>query len=124
MLTKHLYVQIRENEFNIRDIEVGRTFRGVAEMPFSHQRMIIGNFTHADQCLKKIMKQVNKSHFTLFSKALIHPLDKTEGGLSQIEERSMIELLLGCGATTAYTWTGRVLTESEVLRVLADRAAN
>jgi rod shape-determining protein MreB and related proteins len=45
---------------------------------------------------------------------ILHPLEKVEGGLTQVEHKA----LLGLGATVGrkvYVWTGRVLEREELL---------
>jgi hypothetical protein len=45
---------------------------------------------------------------------LILPMEKTEGGLSQVEERVLQELALGAGARRALVWVGQELSDQEL----------
>lgn len=95
MFTKNFYIQIRENQIDIRNVKTAESFQEQSE--FSHPRMLIGNFT----------------------KVVVHPLDKVEGGLSQIEERVLRELAIGSGgASKVVVWTGAKLSDSEVIAKL------
>ena len=80
--------------------------------------MLVGNFTAADACLKSLLSEAKGSGFVLGIDVLIHPLEKIEGGLSQVEERLFQELARGAGATKAVVWVGRHLSDSEVLAKL------
>ena len=42
------------------------------------------------------------------------PMEKTVGGLSQVEERVLHELALGAGARRAVVWVGQALSDREV----------
>ena len=44
----------------------------------------------------------------------MHPLEKTEGGLTQIEVRALQELAAGAGAIEAHVWQGRELMDYEL----------
>jgi rod shape-determining protein MreB len=45
---------------------------------------------------------------------VVHPLEMTEGGLSEIESRLLKELAIGCGAADAVVVTGPELTDQQV----------
>jgi rod shape-determining protein MreB len=45
---------------------------------------------------------------------VIHPLEKIEGGLSQVEERLFHELAVGAGASKVVVWAGAPLSDAEV----------
>ena len=94
----------------------------VTDQPFSHPRMLIGNFISAEAALKKVVRQVSSGSFLMPSPTvLMHPMEKLEGGLSQIEERVLREKALGAGARKAVLWTGHVLSDTEVIDKLRNR---
>jgi rod shape-determining protein MreB len=99
MFAKPLYVQVRENQFLVRNINDSRSFEKRANPVFSHQRMLVGNFTAAQECLKSLLSDARGSGFALSTPVLIHPLERVDGGLTQIEERLFHELALGAGAS-------------------------
>jgi len=117
MLKAALYVQIRPDRFIVRNTADGRTLDRMAASTFSHPRTLIGNFTTAETLLKAMVSEV-KGNFVLRTDILVHPLERIERGLTQIEERALQELAMGSGASKALVWVGSVLTDAEVLEKL------
>jgi rod shape-determining protein MreB len=113
-----MYVQVRENQFLVRDINGSRSFQKKAVPSFSHPRMLIGDFTIAQECLKSLLSQAWASRFALSKPVLIHPLEKIEGGLTQVEERLLQELAVGAGASRVAVWVGKELGDSEAMSKL------
>ena len=121
MFKRSLYVQVRENRFDIRNVGDGKTFHATASPPFSHPRMLVGDFTAAQSCLKTLADQARGSGFALKTEMLIHPMEKLEGGLTQIESRVFEELAAGAGASRVVVWSGAPLGDAEVAAKLKDR---
>ncbi len=121
MFSKLLYVQVRENQFQIRNITDSVTIQRKANTPFSHPRMLVGNFTMAQECLKSALSEARGSGFALTTQVLIHPLEKLEGGLTQVEERLLQELALGARASKAVVWVGAPLGDAEVASKMAGK---
>ena len=46
---------------------------------------------------------------------MLHPRVDPEGGFTQIEIRALRELAIGAGASKAFVWHGRDLTDEELL---------
>jgi len=88
--------------------------------PFSHPRTLLKDFTAAEKLLQAAYRQLHQS--TVFRPSpfvLIHPLEKTEGGLTEVEERAFRELALGAGARGVLLWQGQVLTPMEAREQIA-----
>lgn len=120
MLRRTLYVQVRENRLDIRTVDDGRSFHAVASPPFSHPRMLVGDFTAAEACLKALVAKARGSGLVLKTDMIIHPMDKLEGGLTQIESRVFQELAMGAGASKVVVWSGAALGDAEVAARLKD----
>ena len=118
MFKRSLYVQVRENRFDIRNVGDGRSYHATASPPFSHPRMLVGDFTAAEACLKALVEQARGSGFALKTEVLVHPMEKLEGGLTQIESRVFRELALGAGASKVAVWSGDPLSDAEVIAKL------
>lgn len=118
MFKRAPYVQVRENRFDIRNVGDGRAYHATASPPFSHPRMLVGDFTAAQACLKSLADQARGSGFALKTEMLIHPMEKLEGGMTQIESRVFQELALGAGASKAAVWLGAPLSDAEVVTKL------
>lgn len=82
---------------------------------FDHPRTCIRDFEIAEATLRYFISQA-LSETTLLVKPVVimHPLEKTDGGLTQIEHRALYELAESAGARKAYVWTGRVLDLQEL----------
>ena len=112
---KMLYVQVFENLFQVRDIDKLQSFQKSATPPFSHPRMLVGDFAAAVTCLKSVISEaLGSSIFLTRPWVLIHPKEKTESGLSPVEERVFLELAQSAGAAKVMVWVGPTLTDSEV----------
>jgi rod shape-determining protein MreB len=115
ILTSTLYVRIRPNEFQVRHLESGREVRVQSQVPFTTQRLLVGNFIAAEDCLIKAFKEVRYGPRYLAAPTVVmHPLAMTEGGLSQIEARALQELAEGAGGKTSIVWEGHELQDAEV----------
>ena len=60
-----------------------------------------------------LVKEVQQG-LVLSVSIVIHPMERIEGGLSQIEERALRELAIGAGASRVAVWVGDALTDEEV----------
>jgi len=88
--------------------------------PFSHPRTLLQDFIAAEKLLQAAFRQLHQSSvFRPSPFVIIHPLEKTEGGLAGVEERAFRELALGAGARGAIVWQGRVLTNAEARERIA-----
>ncbi|KAA0695069.1 rod shape-determining protein MreB [Halopseudomonas laoshanensis] len=90
--------------------------------PFAHPRTLISDFSLAEKLLQEVFKAMSKNRLMPASPAVImQPLEKLEGGLTQIEIRAMRELALGAGARDVLVregsdLTGRNIDFAELLR--------
>src|SRR5215217_1769629 len=88
-----VYVRVSRNQFRIRHVKSGAESTFQASVPFSTVRLLIGEFTAAEQALKAALKNAEKERLLrLPPQMLMHPLEMVEGGLSQIEERIFLEV--------------------------------
>ena len=121
-LKKHyLYIKVYRNRIDIRD--VGDEKRSLSLTParsFTTERLLVGEFSIAAKLLKNGFKQMNKSVILAYRPfVVIQPMDMIENKISEVEERMLMELALGAGAYKAVVWTGRELTDKEVVEKLA-----
>lgn len=78
--------------------------------PFSHPRSFVADFYVAEKLLQHGLHQIQKSKFFQPAPRIImHQLEKTEGGLTNIEERVLRELAFSCGARDAVIYVGAKL---------------
>lgn len=82
---------------------------------FDHPRSILGDFVLAEKALRHAFGQLYKERYFQPSPVVVmHPIEKLDGGLTDIERRALLELAEGAGARKAYVWTGRELTDGEL----------
>ena len=112
LLTRAIvYARIRNNRIELRRIDTRQEIVLDADEPFSHERTLLANFTNADRLMKKGLAQLRTF---LTPVVVVHPLERLEGGLTEIEERAYQELAVGAGAARAIVWTGHELSDAEV----------
>ena len=120
-LTRRYYVQLSENRVRVRDLDSGRECERRAEPPFSHPRLLVGDFAAAEACLKAAFAELGElggKGFALKRLILMHPLEKVEGGLSPIERRVLEELARGAGGGKVRVWDGAPLGDAAALEKL------
>ena len=114
-LADKLYIQIFADRMVVRSATSGRSVELPADPPYSHPRTLVGDFTNAQAIVKRAVKELQKGRLVLYTSAIVHPRERTEGGLTQIEERCFRELALGGGARKALVWTGHDLADPEII---------
>lgn len=84
--------------------------------PFSDPRVLVSNFAVAERLLQYAFLSVSeKGVIRLAPIAVIHPIEKLEGGLTEIARCTLRELAEKAGAASTYFWEGRQLTDMELL---------
>lgn len=83
--------------------------------PFGHPRSLVSDFHSAEHLLKYVHKSVTEKSYFLPAIVVIHPLPDAFGGYTQVEGRAFAELGVSVGGSRVHVWTGRVLTDDEVL---------
>lgn len=79
----------------------GKTITTQPIQPFTTTRMLVGTFMPAVDCMKEGLIKVGAiGLFKKKPKLLIYPQTMVEGGLSEIEERSLLEVGHSAGAGT------------------------
>lgn len=78
--------------------------------PFSHPRLLVGSFEKAEKVLMQGMREVLSSKLlTPNPIVIIHPMEKLEGGVADIECKMYRELALGAGAWKVHIHVGKEL---------------
>jgi rod shape-determining protein MreB len=67
----------------------------------------------ADETLKRAISELGVGSFLKSRRLVMHPLEMVDGGVSEVEERVLLELA-GSDASKAVVWVGRELADSEV----------
>ena len=115
-----IYLKIFPNRFELKHIESGRLQMEVSSDPFTTERLLVGKFSTAEYVLKRGMKRLHENRWLAPSPIIVvHPMEKAENGLSEVEERALRELAIGAGARKVFVWVGNVLSDEEVIEKAA-----
>lgn len=96
----------------VSDCESGSVTRWAN--PFGHPRTLISDFTLGEKLLahglQTMLKRVGGFFITAPALAIIHPLEKLEGGLTEVERRAFNEMGVGIGFRNCLVYTGSELS--------------
>lgn len=113
-----IYVQVFANSFVARNIDSGVVQETQRDQQFASPRMLIADFTTAQHQLKELVKSVRRGLRS--PEILIHPMERIEGGVTQIEYRVFEELGSGAGASRVGVYTGFSLSGEDVRKAIRD----
>lgn len=82
---------------------------------FKHPRAFVGNFEIAEATLRYFIHKLVPRRAFVAPLVIFHPTENIEGGVTQIERRGLVELGNSVGGRGIYVWTGRTLTDRELL---------
>ena len=119
----YLYIQVLENKFIIQVLDNNESREiFLPEKNFTTKRLLVGDFSAAQDCLSKVIKRLAaKKLFTRKTAAVVmHPMEMYEGGLSEVEERILNELAFSSGAIKVALHTGATLTAKEAKHKIND----
>ncbi|OLU31140.1 hypothetical protein BVH03_08860 [Pseudomonas sp. PA15(2017)] len=111
------YLRIACNHLHLTHLESARVTVLEADPPFSNQRLLVADFSIADRLIAKTVQGLMPKRLTFLNaapKLLIQPLERLEGGLSQVEERILMELGMGAGARKVVVHVGEILDAAGV----------
>tara|TARA_R110002095_G_scaffold69086_3_gene58815 strand:- start:1877 stop:2263 length:387 start_codon:yes stop_codon:yes gene_type:complete len=118
LFTSTLYVKVYANKISVKNVSDNGNWVSACPCPdivFTTERLLVGNFSTAESLLRKLVKAaIPKALFTKRPMIVMQPVEKIEGGLSEVEERIFKELALGAGAIQVALHVGNELTDSEV----------
>lgn len=84
--------------------------------PFLHPRSLLGDVQLGEKLLRKLIVGVYGHRLFRPSPVIVfQPLEKLEGGLTEIEERAFKEIFAGAGGREVHVWTGRRLSDQEIV---------
>jgi hypothetical protein len=118
MFRADLYVRISIDWIEVRNARSGRTSAEVASPAFTTHRLLVGQFMVAQVLLRRAVSAVVGWWPFRVRRFVMHPLERVEGGLSQVEERVLLELAAGAGSRRTVVWVGEALSDAEVSAML------
>ncbi|HMN46588.1 MAG TPA: hypothetical protein PKE27_18575 [Povalibacter sp.] len=116
-----LVAYVRRNHMEVMNLKDGQVAQGSGA--FSTTRLLVGDFITAEGLLARLVKEVkSKGFFSVQPRLLLQPLEMTEGGLSQVEERVFLELGAGAGARHVKVHVGPRLGPQAAFEAINARA--
>lgn len=111
-----LYLRIRRHGFELRLLDPPCMQAATSLSGFSSARLLIGGFSEALRTLEQGVRELQASASVQLRGAdlLLHPLELVEGGLSEVEERVLRDLVVGLGPRSVVIWLGPDLGDDEV----------
>ena len=118
LFNKTVYVKVFENRFVLKLIESdAQPVTLMSHENFTTKRLLVGQFGIAEKLLTEGIKNLfPRRLFSASPIILIHPMEKTEEGLSDVEDRIFRELAAGAGASKVIVWVGHELSDAEVVQ--------
>jgi len=113
-----IYVQVFASHFVVRNIDSGVTREVQRNQQFSSPRMLIADFTTAQHQLREAVKSVRRG--LRAPEILMHPMERIEGGVTQVEYRVFMELGVGAGASRVGVHTGALLSGEAVRKAIRE----
>ncbi|MDO6442876.1 hypothetical protein [Marinobacter sp. 2_MG-2023] len=120
LFEEKVYVKVSRNRFEIMKVSGKPVVEIVcAPEPFSTSRLLIGEFVRAEhELLNGIKKVLPKKLIKRSPAVLMHPIEMTEGGLSEVEVKVLREVAFGAGAHRVELWEGEELSPQQALEKL------
>jgi hypothetical protein len=116
-----LVAYVKRNHMEVLNLTDGKTAQG--NRAFTTSRLLVGQFKEADKLLTRLVQEVkSRGLFSSQPRLLVQPLEMTEGGLSEVEERVFLELGASAGARHVKVHAGPKLSQQAALDAINARA--
>ena len=99
----------------LKAIESAETAVVYPSQSYTSHRLLVGNPGPAESTLAQGLKRLSAGK-TLLARPIVvvHPVEKVEHGLSDVEDRVLRELTMAAGARKVAVWVGHELSDAEV----------
>lgn len=115
-----IYIRVFENKIELRHLDNGKTVVRNSKEPFSNDRLLVASLGISIGFIKEMILEVRKkSLFPARLAVLIQPMEKIEGGISEVEQMIFRDLILQIGGRFAYIHPKQnYLTDEEVRTIV------
>ena len=118
------YLRIYKDRMVLRRVDTGGSIDRISSVPFTSDRLLVGDFPAASELLNGMLRDVN-DRVGIFSRNLqlvIQPMEMMENGLSSVERRAFLDLGEHAGAKPVILADSRVeLNDAQILDLLLER---
>jgi hypothetical protein len=92
--TIRIYIKLQRDFVEIINLETGQAAAQRAMVSFSSERNVVSSFNHAKDAIVAVLRElgIKPSFWGPSLQVLIQQLEGTEGGLSDIEKRALLDL--------------------------------
>ena len=120
LFTNILYVKVYVNKFSVKNVSNNGMWADASpDQAFSTERLLVGKFSAAEPVLSRLIKEaLPKTWLKKRPVVVIQPMEKIEGGLSEVETRIFKELAFGAGAIKVELHLGNELTDEAVTALI------
>jgi hypothetical protein len=113
-----VYVQVYADRFLLKNLASSAAAEIRRDPRFRSPRTLIGHFTSAETEFREGFRKVRRGLIGPW--VLMHPMERIEGGLTQVEARALIELAAGSGARRVGVWEGKPLLGDDVRKAIVE----
>ena len=113
-----IHVQVFRSKFIVRNVDSGESTEESRDQSCASPRMLIADFTMAQHQLNEAVKSVRRG--LRAPTMLIHAMELIEGGITQVEYRTFVELGLGAGASKASVYSGAPLSSEGIKKAIRE----
>lgn len=114
-----VYIRLFENKIELHYLSSGQIITRTAVQPFSNERLLIASFNNAEALIREILTEIQgKKLLTSPLIVLLQPMEKIEGGISEVEKMVFQDLAMHIGGKYYFLHeTQELLTDAEVRRI-------
>ncbi len=114
-----IYIRLFENKVELRYLSKNQTITRIAENKFSNERLLIASFNNAEALIREILTEIQgKRLLTPLLVVLLQPMEKIEGGISEVEKRVFQDLAMQVGGKYYFLHeTPELLSDSQVREI-------
>ena len=94
------YIKLYINRIDILDLINGKKYTQKSYIEFNNARLLIADFAIAESFIKRVFKQFDLS--TRNSVGIIQQIEMAEGGLSDVENRVLLEVFTTAGLSEVH----------------------
>ena len=98
------YIRLYLNRIEIKDLKTGKTVSENSQTEFNNSRILIAQFNEAEFFFKSVFRKHDLN--TRNSIGIIQQVEMSEGGLSEVEKRILLEIFERVGIKTVYLKKG------------------
>lgn len=113
----NLYVKIYKNKIVVKNLSNNLPAQMFTpDVSFSTNRLLIGTFAPAVQCLKHAIRSVASNSWLKVRPALlVQPMEMNEGGLSEVEDKLLRQCAFNAGGRKVVLWNGAELSNDKAI---------